>query len=50
MNEYVNQFLGKEDISTNSYTLSIGLGSNHELAIELESLQRSILYHCPPIL
>ena len=63
MTEYVSQFLGKEsvagsaaaasgnhpleDLETATHLIAIPLDTNYELLLELESVQRAILYHCP---
>ena len=63
MTEYVSQFLGKElvagsaaaasgdypleDLDSATHLIAIPLDTNYELLLELESVQRAILYHCP---
>jgi hypothetical protein len=39
-----------EDISEATHLVAIPLESSHELLIELESVQRAILHHCPILL
>eukprot|EP00536_Pseudo-nitzschia_multiseries_P011609 jgi/Psemu1/206323/e_gw1.405.39.1 len=39
-----------EDISEATHLIAIPLDSSHELLIELESVQRAILHHCPILL
>ena len=38
------------DITTSTHLVAIPMDSCHELLIELESVQRAILYHCPILL
>lgn len=52
MNSYVNKFLGKEELNNNqnkgdTFLLAIPCDDLHELQIELESVQRAIVYNCP---
>jgi hypothetical protein len=58
MYDYISDFLRKEnqdegasddDEQPQAFThlIAIPMGACHELAIELESVQRAILYHCP---
>jgi hypothetical protein len=60
MNDYISNFLKKVDTSTNdkatdesnprrqsTHLIAIPVDTCHELLLELESIQRAILYHCP---
>lgn len=49
MNSFVNKFLGKEERENigDTYLLAIPCDELHELQIELESVQRAIVYNCP---
>jgi hypothetical protein len=47
MNSFINQFLGKEEKARNTVLIALPCESCHELQIELESVQRAIVYNCP---
>jgi hypothetical protein len=47
MNSYVNEFLGKDEKAKNIFLIALPCESCHELQIELESVQRAIVYNCP---
>jgi hypothetical protein len=57
MTDYISQFLGKEsgaassdrleDLESATHLIAIPMDTNYELLLELESVQRAILYHCP---
>lgn len=58
MNDFISEYLGKdgsesgssenwEDLETATHLIAIPMETNHELLLELESVQRAILYHCP---
>jgi hypothetical protein len=49
MPDYIESFLNNETKEDGSFTHMIGVPMDdcHELLLELESVQRAILYHCP---
>ncbi len=58
MNDFVSQFLRKDQIPSDkdiledllasaTHLIAIPMDTCHELLLELESVQRAILYHCP---
>lgn len=50
MNKYISDYLGRDDDSSSSHhelVLAMPCNACHELQVELESVQRAIIYHCP---